>query len=84
MNGKIEDSERIDFFSGYLSACEEAINQGVNLKGYFAWSFLDNFEWASGYSKRFGIYHVDFETLERTPKASAIWFKNFLQKTLHN
>lgn len=78
IDGQINDQDRVEYFSTYLSACEEAIAEGVNLKGYFAWSFLDNFEWNSGYSKRFGIYYVDFETLERIPKASAKWFKEFL------
>ncbi len=78
VDGQINDSERVEYFRTYLAACEEAISEGVNLKGYFAWSFLDNFEWNSGYSKRFGIYYVDFETLERIPKASAKWFKKFL------
>ena len=78
IEGQINDSDRVEYFSTYLSACEEAIQEGVNLKGYFAWSFLDNFEWNSGYSKRFGIYYVDFKTLKRTPKASAKWFKKFL------
>lgn len=49
-------------------ACHDALESGVNLTGYFAWSLMDNFEWVSGFSKRFGMYHVDFETLERTPK----------------
>ncbi|MBO6524942.1 MAG: beta-glucosidase [Balneolaceae bacterium] len=78
VEGQIDDSDRVEYFSTYLAACEEAIKEGVNLKGYFAWSFLDNFEWNSGYSKRFGIYYVDFETLERIPKSSAKWFKKFL------
>jgi len=79
-NGEVDDAARIEFFKGYLAACAKAIESGVNLKGYFIWSFMDNFEWASGYSKRFGIHYVDFETLERTPKASAIWFRKFIGK----
>jgi beta-glucosidase len=62
-----------------LQACEEAIEGGVNLKGYFAWSFMDNFEWASGYEKRFGLHYVDFKTLKRTPKKSALWFRKVLE-----
>ncbi len=80
VDGKVEDQWRIDFLKGYLAACEEAIQNGVQLKGYFLWSFLDNFEWASGYEKRFGITYVDFETLERTPKASAKWYKEFIEQ----
>jgi beta-galactosidase len=74
VEGVVDDAPRIEFLEGYLSACHEAIDSGVRLKGYFVWSFLDNFEWASGYTKRFGIHHVDFATGTRTPKASARWF----------
>jgi beta-glucosidase len=79
INGEVNDQDRLDFYKGYLEACQEAINEGVALKGYFAWSFMDNFEWASGYDKRFGLHHVDFKTLKRTPKKSAIWFKEFIK-----
>jgi len=74
VEGKVKDPHRIEFFQGYLSECHRAIEDGANLSGYFIWSFLDNFEWALGYEKRFGITHVDFETLKRTPKASSEWF----------
>ena len=66
----IDDQPRVHFFKGYLKACEEAIESGVNLKGYFAWSLMDNFEWAFGYERRFGITHIDFGTFKRTPKSS--------------
>lgn len=79
-DGKVNDQKRVDFYQGYLKACQEAIDDGVKLKGYFAWSFMDNFEWASGYEKRFGLHYVDFETLERTPKKSALWFKEAIEK----
>lgn len=78
-NGEVNDTDRLEFYKTYLQACEEAISEGVNLKGYFAWSFMDNFEWASGYDKRFGLHYVDFKTLERIPKKSAIWFKNAIK-----
>ncbi|WP_066217588.1 GH1 family beta-glucosidase [Formosa haliotis] len=78
-NGEVHDIKRIAFFKNYLEECAIAINNGVQLKGYFCWSLLDNFEWASGYSKRFGIHYVNFETLERTPKASSKWLKLFLE-----
>ncbi|HEX6922477.1 MAG TPA: family 1 glycosylhydrolase, partial [Bacillales bacterium] len=55
------------------------INEGGNLKGYYVWSFLDNFEWAYGYEKRFGIVYVDYETQERIPKASARWYKDLIR-----
>lgn len=76
----IEDQERIDFFEGYLDACSQAIDNGVDLRGYFIWSLMDNFEWASGYDRRFGIHYVDFETLERVPKASAKWYAEFIKQ----
>ncbi|OMP30563.1 GH1 family beta-glucosidase [Mangrovimonas sp. DI 80] len=80
VNGEVNDEKRVEFFKGYLEECAKAIEEGVNLTGYFAWSFMDNFEWASGYSKRFGMHYVDFDTLERTPKASAKWFADFLKQ----
>ncbi len=73
-DGQVADTNRIAFFEGYLSCCKQAIAAGANLQGYFIWSFMDNFEWAEGYTKRFGIYHVDFETQKRTPKNSAKWY----------
>ena len=73
-NGAVNDLVRIDFFRGYLSECRQAIEHGVLLKGYFCWSLMDNFEWARGYSRRFGIHYVDFETGQRIPKASAKWY----------
>lgn len=80
VDGGVEDLERIAYYEGYLNACGSAIQQGVNLKGYFAWSFMDNFEWASGYSKRFGLHYVDFGTQGRTPKASAKWLTQFIKE----
>lgn len=74
VDGQVEDLDRIDFLKGHLNAMADALDAGVDVRGYFAWSLLDNFEWAEGYVKRFGLVHVDFETLERTPKASARWF----------
>ncbi|ARV14679.1 GH1 family beta-glucosidase [Polaribacter sp. SA4-12] len=79
INGEIDDQERLEFYQKYLIACKEAIDEGVNLKGYFAWSFMDNFEWSSGYEQRFGLHYVDFETLERIPKKSAKWFKKAIK-----
>jgi len=76
--GEVTDQRRQDFYASYLEECANAIDKGVNLKGYFAWSFMDNFEWASGYEKRFGLHYVDFDTLKRTPKQSAKWFKRML------
>lgn len=73
-DGRIHDADRTEFFRSYLEACHEAIGGGVNLAGYFAWSFMDNMEWASGYRLRFGLVHVDRESLSRTPKDSALWY----------
>jgi beta-glucosidase len=71
----LNDPKRVAFFKGYLAAAEKALHRGVPLKGYFAWSLMDNFEWAEGYWKRFGIVHVDFETQKRTLKQSALYLK---------
>ncbi len=78
-NGKVNDLDRLDYFKQYLEACNNAIANGIKLKGYFAWSMFDNFEWASGYSVRFGINYIDYKTLKRTPKASALWFKKIIK-----
>jgi len=72
--GRVEDAGRVDFFAQHLRACHQAITEGVPLRGYFAWSLLDNFEWGFGYTKRFGITYVDYPTQRRTPKASADWY----------
>jgi beta-glucosidase len=69
--GRVRDADRVEYFRGFLGAAHEAIQRGANLQGYFAWSLLDNFEWAEGYRPRFGIVHVDFATQKRTPKDSA-------------
>ncbi len=68
--GAVDDNARIAYLAGHLAAVQRAAQDGVPVKGYFAWSLLDNFEWSLGYEKRFGLVHVDFETLQRTPKAS--------------
>ena len=80
LDGQIVDQRRIDYYAAYLEECANALDKGVNLRGYFAWSFMDNFEWASGYDKRFGLHHIDFMTGTRTPKASAGWFQELLEE----
>lgn len=75
----LRDEGRREYFEGYLRACREAIDLGVNLAGYFAWSLMDNFEWEYGYTRRFGLCYVDFRTLVRTPKLSAIWYSETIQ-----
>ncbi|WP_022885290.1 GH1 family beta-glucosidase [Glaciibacter superstes] len=77
-DGTVDDQARIDYLDSHIRAALEAREAGVDLRGYFVWSLLDNFEWAFGYEKRFGIYYVDYETQERTPKASAIWLRETL------
>jgi beta-glucosidase len=72
--GRIHDANRIAYLDGHLRACHDAIAQGVDLRGYFVWSLMDNFEWAEGYRKRFGIVHVDYRTQQRVPKDSARWY----------
>lgn len=76
-NGVIADVERQAYFEQHLSACASAIASGATLTGYFAWSLLDNFEWAEGYEQRFGLVWVDFDTQERIPKQSALWLRDF-------
>ena len=78
--GKVEDPRRIAFLEAYLSECHRAIQEGVNLQGYFLWSFMDNFEWASGFTRRFGIHYIDFGTQERIPKASARWYAEVVRR----
>jgi len=78
--GHCADEKRIHFVEQYLDACHSAIQNGVKLKGYFLWSLFDNFEWAKGYGERFGIVHVDFDTLQRTPKASAYWYAQVMEQ----
>ncbi len=80
--GTVADSDRIAFLRRHLEACLEAIDAGANLRGYFVWSLLDNFEWAEGYEKRFGLVHVDDETQERIPKESYAWFGRLAQSKL--
>ncbi|KAM0829781.1 hypothetical protein ACQ4PT_066665 [Festuca glaucescens] len=75
----LNDTKRVGFFKGYVGAVAEAIKDGADVRGYFAWSFLDNFEWAQGFTKRFGIVYVDYKNgLSRHPKASAMWFSHLL------
>ena len=69
-----------DINAAALQATADAINAGVRIDGYFAWSLMDNFEWASGYAKRFGLVHVNFETQQRTLKNSALWYQQFLSE----
>jgi beta-glucosidase len=75
-DGRVHDTERVKYFQQHLAVCADVIKRGVPLKGYYAWSLLDNFEWAYGYTKRFGIIHVDFKTMKRTLKDSAFFLRD--------
>jgi beta-glucosidase len=77
---RLDDADRVFFLDGHIRAAGEAIAQGVDLRGYFCWSLLDNFEWAEGYAKRFGLIRVDFKTQERTPKQSAHWYSQVIAR----
>lgn len=76
----VEDPERTAYYQGHWKACEEAVAQGIPLKGYFAWSLMDNFEWSHGYSKRFGIVYTDYRTLARIPKRSALAYRDMIAR----
>ncbi|MFE4250827.1 GH1 family beta-glucosidase [Streptomyces sp. NPDC056910] len=75
----VDDQERIAYLDGHLRALHRALEAGVDVRGYFVWSLMDNFEWAEGYARRFGLVHVDYTTLERTPKASYHWLRDVLR-----
>ncbi|AEM77729.1 GH1 family beta-glucosidase [Thermoanaerobacter wiegelii] len=77
-DGRVRDDERIEYIKEHLKAAAKFIEEGGNLKGYFVWSLMDNFEWVHGYSKRFGIVYVDYETQKRILKDSALWYKEVI------
>jgi beta-galactosidase len=77
-DGTVEDDERQNYFEQHIGVCRELVSEGLPLKGYFAWSLMDNFEWAFGFSRRFGIVYVDYATQQRTVKKSGLWLKDFL------
>ncbi|HEX3045806.1 MAG TPA: GH1 family beta-glucosidase [Bacillota bacterium] len=79
VEGKVNDPERIGYLQKYLTAMNQAIGAGVDIRGYFLWSFLDNFEWREGYSKRFGVVYVDFQTQQRIVKESGYWYSRVCQ-----
>ena len=78
-DGAVHDRDRLAFLADHLRACHDALADGVDLRGFFVWSLLDNFEWAEGYRQRFGIVRVDFATQERTPKDSALWYREVVR-----
>jgi beta-glucosidase len=77
-DGRVHDPERIAYFQAYLAAVLKAKDEGINITGYMAWTLMDNFEWAEGFDKRFGLVYTDFKTQERTIKDSGYWFRDFL------
>ncbi len=80
-DGRVHDQDRTSYIQRHIAAVGEAMRQGVRMQGYMVWSLMDNFEWASGYEKRFGIVHVDYATQVRTLKDSARWYRDFLGQT---
>ncbi|MDH5329608.1 MAG: GH1 family beta-glucosidase [Aquincola sp.] len=80
VDGRVHDADRIDYLHTHIAAVAEAMRQGVPMAGYMVWSLMDNFEWSSGYAKRFGIVHVDYATQQRTLKDSALWYREFLSR----
>jgi len=78
-DGRVHDPERVRYLQGHLRATARAIGAGAKVAGYFAWSLLDNFEWERGYTPRFGIVHVDYATQVRTPKDSALCYRDTIR-----
>ena len=78
-DGQVHDAMRIDFLTRYLGELKRAIDAGADVRGWFHWSWLDNFEWAEGYKERFGLVHVDFQTQQRTPKDSLKWLSQVIR-----
>jgi beta-glucosidase len=79
-DGKVHDNDRVAYLDGHLRAVHAAIEAGADVRGYLAWSLLDNFEWAEGYSRRFGIVYVDYQSLVRIPKDSALWYRDVIRR----
>ena len=83
-DGKVHDVERIEFLTSYLRALRRAADDGVPVLGYMQWSLMDNFEWAEGYSQRFGLIHINYETQKRNLKDSALWYKEVITSNGEN
>ena len=80
VTGIIEDNDRIKYISGFLQWLQKALDEGYDVRGYYLWSLMDNYEWTAAYSYKFGIYETDFDTFECTPKRSALWYRDFIKK----
>ena len=78
-HGRVADTRRIEYLDGHLTALRAAMDEGVDVRGYFVWSIMDNFEWSVGYSQRFGLIHVDYATQARTPKDSYFWYRDLIK-----
>jgi beta-glucosidase len=83
-DGRVHDPDRIAYLADHIGAVRTAMDAGADVRGYFVWSLMDNFEWARGYSKRFGLIRVDYATLRRTWKDSAFWYRDFLAGSGHD
>jgi beta-glucosidase len=83
VDGLCSDPNRVAFLKSHTAAVDTAIQQGIDLRGYFFWSLMDNFEWSEGYRPRLGLYYTDFTTQQRTPKASALWYRDFLFRQMY-
>jgi beta-glucosidase len=81
VDGKVDDPNRVSYLERHLDAMFQAKAEGVPISGYFAWSLIDNFEWAYGYEKRFGLIHVDYQTQKRTPKSSAYYYRERIKNS---
>ena len=79
-DGRIDDADRVMYLRNYIGQAQRATAEGLPLKGYFLWSLMDNFEWADGYGKRFGLHYVDFKTQARIPKLSAAWYRELIRR----
>jgi beta-glucosidase len=80
-DGVCDDAERVSFLAAHLDAVQAALDDGVDIRGFYAWSLLDNYEWAAGYTKRFGLVHVDYDTQRRTPKTSYGWLRDRIRES---
>jgi beta-glucosidase len=81
-DGNVYDLDRIMYLRNYLTQLQRATSEGIPVLGYFLWSLMDNFEWADGYEKRFGLYRVDFKTQRRTPKLSASFYREIIERNM--
>ena len=83
-DGNVHDPQRIEFLRRYIKCLKKAAEEGADVRGYFQWSLMDNFEGAEGYQKRFGMIYIDYETLERIPKDSFEWYKKTIAENGEN